>query len=88
MVANYMKKIITIIKPFTNRIKINPSNELVTNETYFKVKGDGLLLINRVLIFWQHNKFAINSPEHIKVIQIIALTNDDEVSTKFRSSKQ
>lgn len=39
MIANYAKTAAAVIKPFTDRIEMNPSSELTADETYIKVKG-------------------------------------------------
>ena len=39
MVANYARTAATVIKPFVDTFDYNPSNNLVADETYIKIKG-------------------------------------------------
>lgn len=39
MIANYAKTAALMIKPFTDRVEMNPTEELTADETYIKVKG-------------------------------------------------
>jgi transposase-like protein len=136
MISNYAKTAAAMIKPFTDRIDMEPSNSLTADETYVTVKGvQGYVwfiadAVKRTILGYTLSdnrsvgpciiamrdafrkfkifpsdltfvadgysvyplaaqQFAIqNSDQSFEVTQVIGLTNDDEVSTKFRPLKQ
>jgi len=84
-----MHPVSNIIKPFIDNYDYMPSNSLAADETYIIVKGrKGYVWFIMDAVSRSILDYTISDTRTFEVTPVIGLSNDDEVSERYRPFKQ